>query len=254
MNPTILDSIKTAAPSAVIDRSKLNTETLLRLRDVSMNYGNGRQNAVEHVSLEIRKGEILALVGSNGSGKSTLMKGMLKLMPFICGEMERKKALRIGYLAQIHTTQHDFPATVNEVVLSGTRQERFTPWYTKRQKENAMKALELLAIDDLAGAYLGALSGGQLQRVLLARCLAGDPELLILDEPCSALDPDAAGQLFRLFTRLRDEFGVSIVIATHDWEFVRHHADRVLVLNRSIEYLGDISGWKGREAAFTCHH
>ncbi|MBP5212921.1 MAG: ATP-binding cassette domain-containing protein, partial [Pyramidobacter sp.] len=73
-----------------------------------MNYGTGRQDAIEHVSVDIKRGEILALVGSNGSGKSTLMKGMLGLMPFTCGEMERKKGLKVGYMAQMHTAVRDF--------------------------------------------------------------------------------------------------------------------------------------------------
>ena len=232
----------------------MNSDILLSIKDVSMNYGIGRQDAVEHVSVDIRRGEILALVGSNGSGKSTLMKGMLRLMPFTCGEMERKKGLRVSYLAQMHTTEREFPATVKEVVLSGTRQERFRPFTTSAQKKRAEHAMELLDIKDLGSSYLGALSGGQLQRVLLARCVAGDPELLVLDEPCSALDPAMTQELFRLFIRLRDEEHVSIVIATHDWEFVRRNADRVLVLDRHVEYLGDISGWNGKEDEHTCHH
>lgn len=232
----------------------MNGDLLLSIKNVSMNYGTGRQDAIEHVSVDIKKGEILALVGSNGSGKSTLMKGMLKLMPFTCGEMERKKGLKVTYLAQMHTTERDFPATVREVVLSGTRQSSFRPFTTSAQRAAAQEAMRLLDVTDLADNYLGALSGGQLQRVLLARCVAGDPELMVLDEPCSALDPQVTHDLFDLFVRLRDEKHVSIVIATHDWHFVRHHADRVLVLDHSVEYLGDISGWNGKEDEHTCHH
>ena len=232
----------------------MNSDVLISIRDVSMNYGTGRQDAIEHVSVDIKKGEILALVGSNGSGKSTLMKGMLKLMPFTCGEMERKSGLRIGYMAQMHTAVRDFPATAREVVLSGTRQARFSPFYTKQQKADAEEAMRLMEINDLAAQHIDNLSGGQLQRVLLARALAGKPELLVLDEPCSALDPGTTHALMELFTRLRDEQGVSIVISTHDWHFVRHHADRVLVLNHRLEYVGEISGWNGREDEHTCHH
>ncbi len=147
----------------------MEENVLISIRDVSMNYGSGRQDAIEHVSVDVRKGEILALVGSNGSGKSTLMKGMLKLMPFSCGEMERKKGLKIGYMAQMHTQVKDFPATVREVVLSGTRQDRFFPFYTHQQRRAADEAMELMEVRDLASSYLGALSGGQLQRVLMAR-------------------------------------------------------------------------------------
>ena len=232
----------------------MNPDILISIRDVSMNYGTGRQDAIEHVSVDVRKGEILALVGSNGSGKSTLMKGMLKLMPFTCGEMERKKGLKIGYMAQMHTAVRDFPATAREVVLSGTRQERFSPFYTRAQKNSALEAMRLMEIEDLGHQHVGALSGGQLQRVLLARAIAGEPELLVLDEPCSALDHETSEKLLGIFTRLRDEKQVSVVISTHDWHFVRHNADRVLVLNHHLEYVGDIGGWNGKEDEHTCHH
>ena len=232
----------------------MEENVLISIRDVSMNYGSGRQDAIEHVSVDVRKGEILALVGSNGSGKSTLMKGMLKLMPFSCGEMERKKGLKIGYMAQMHTQVKDFPATVREVVLSGTRQDRFFPFYTHQQRRAADEAMELMEVRDLASSYLGALSGGQMQRVLMARCVAGDPELLVLDEPTSALDPRMTHQLQHIFTRLRDERGVSVVVSTHDWHFVKEHADRVLVLDHSVEFVGKISDWQGREDEHTCHH
>ena len=232
----------------------MDKDILISVKDVSMNYGAGRQDAIEHVSVDVKKGEILALVGSNGSGKSTLMKGMLKLMPFACGEMERKKSLRIAYMAQMHTIVRDFPATAREAVLSGTRQARFCPFYTKRQRQAAEEAMRLTDVSELAGTYIGALSGGQMQRVLLARCLAGEPELLVLDEPCSALDHAATHALEELFVRLRDEKQVTTVISTHDWHFVREHADRVLVLNHAVEYLGDIHGWNGKEDEHTCHH
>ena len=232
----------------------MNSDVLISIKDVSMNYGTGRQDAIEHVSVDIKKGEILALVGSNGSGKSTLMKGMLKLMPFTCGEMERKKGLRVGYMAQMHTAVRDFPATAGEVVLSGTRQTRFSPFYTKRQRQSAEEAMELMEIEELKHKHVGALSGGQLPRVLLARAIAGDPELLVLDEPCSALDNETSDRLLHLFINLRDEKQVTTVISTHDWHFVRHHADRVLVLDHKLEYVGDISGWNGREDEHTCHH
>ena len=232
----------------------MNPDILISIKDVSMNYGTGRQDAIEHVSVDVKKGEILALVGSNGSGKSTLMKGMLKLMPFTCGEMERKKGLKVGYMAQMHTAVRDFPATAREVVLSGTRSSKLSPFYTRGQKQRADEAMRLLEIEDLGHQHIGALSGGQLQRVLLARAIAGEPELLVLDEPCSALDHDTTEKLLKLFTRLRDEKQTSIVISTHDWHFVRHNADRVLVLNHHLEYVGDISGWNGREDEHTCHH
>ncbi len=232
----------------------MNDGMLVCVRDVSINYGSGRQDAIEHVSMDIRRGEILALVGSNGSGKSTLMKGILRLMPLTAGEIERTSKLKVSYLSQIHLSERDFPATVGEIVLSGTLKKGFSPFYSHAQKKRAREAMEMLDILDLQKTYIGALSGGQMQRALLARCVAGDPELMLLDEPCSALDPTITRDLYALFRRLRDEKKVSLVVATHDWDFVKESADRVLVLDRHVEYFGDISGWNGMEEKHTCHH
>ena len=238
----------------------MNQDVLISIRDVSMNYGTGRQDAIEHVSVDIKKGEILALVGSNGSGKSTLMKGMLGLMPFTCGEMERKKGLKVGYMAQMLTREMLSTLIWRYAAMryEYDYHERFDAEeaFTEADPVSgwAQEAMRLMEIEDLGRQHIGALSGGQLQRVLLARAIAGEPELLVLDEPCSALDHDTTEALLKLFTRLRDEKHTSIVISTHDWHFVRHNADRVLVLNHHLEYVGDINGWNGREDEHTCHH
>ena len=106
--------------------------------------------------------------------------------------------------------------------------------------------MQLLKIDGFAGRRIGNLSGGQQQRVLLARAIARKPEVLILDEPCSALDPEITKELYDLFDSLRDELGLSILISTHDWDYVARSGDRVLVLNREMEFIGDTDEWLRR--------
>lgn len=219
----------------------------LAVRDVTLSYG-GRP-VVERVSFELRKGEILCLIGANGSGKSTLIKGILGLMPVSKGKIELKCGReKLAYLAQLNTAERDFPATVKEIVLSGTQKPGFRlPFYTKEDRQRAQEAMHLMKIDQFASRRIGNLSGGQQQRVLLARAIARKPEALILDEPCSALDPAITKELYDLFDSLRDELGLSILISTHDWDYVARSGDRVLVLNREMEFIGEKEEWLRRK-------
>lgn len=222
-------------------------KSALAVRDVTLAYGG--RTVVERVSFELKKGEILCLIGANGSGKSTLIKGILGLMPVSKGKIElgcgREK---LAYLAQLNTAERDFPATVKEIVLSGTQKPGFRlPFYTREDRERAAEAMRLLKIDQFAGRRIGNLSGGQQQRVLLARAIARKPEVLILDEPCSALDPNITKELYDLFDSLRDTLGLSILISTHDWDYVARSGDRVLVLNREAEFIGDKKEWLARK-------
>ena len=216
---------------------------VLKVGGVTLAYGG--RTVVENVSFELMKGEILCLIGANGSGKSTLIKGILGLMPAAKGKIEltcgREK---LAYLAQLNTAERDFPATVKEIVLSGTQTAgRRLPFYTKADKQAAEEAMRLLKIEEFAGRRIGHLSGGQQQRVLLARAMAHRPEVLILDEPCSALDPAITAELYGLFDSLRRELGLSILISTHDWDYVARSGDRVLVLNQDMEFIGTKDEW-----------
>ena len=228
-----------------MNRNEINCA--LAVRDVTLSYG-GRP-VVERVSFELRKGEILCLIGANGSGKSTLIKGILGLMPVSKGKIELKCGReKLAYLAQLNTAERDFPATVKEIVLSGTQKPGFRlPFYTKEDRQRAQEAMHLMKIDQFASRRIGNLSGGQQQRVLLARAIARKPEALILDEPCSALDPAITKELYDLFDSLRDELGLSILISTHDWDYVARSGDRVLVLNREMEFIGEKEEWLRRK-------
>ena len=223
------------------------TNCVLSVKDVTLAYGG--RTVVEKVSFELMKGEILCLVGANGSGKSTLIKGILGLMPAAKGKIElhcgREK---LAYLAQLNTTDRDFPATVQEIVLSGTQTPGWRlPFYTRENRERAAEAMRLLRIEEFADRRIGNLSGGQQQRVLLARAIARRPEVLVLDEPCSALDPAITEELYGLFDSLRDSLGLSILISTHDWDYVSRSGDRVLELHQEPEFLGETSQWLKRK-------
>lgn len=230
----------------ISERMEPELQTIMTLDNVSLGY-EGRP-VIEKITFGLNKGENLCLVGANGSGKSTLIKGILGLIPVQSGKIDISCGLkRVSYLAQIHTVDRDFPATVREIVLSGTQTAGFRlPFYTKQDRENAEKAMAMMKVEAFAGRRIGKLSGGQQQRVLLARAIARQPELLILDEPCSALDPDITAELYDLFGQLKNELGLSMLISTHDWDYVGRSADRVLELGRSIEFIGPTADWLER--------
>lgn len=230
------------------------SETIISLKDVTLSYANTRDEAVNHATFEIYAGENLCVVGANGSGKSTLLKGIMGLKQPDSGTITVKKGLKRAYLAQMHTSHRDFPATVHEIVLSGTQDERFFVTYSCEKRRRAEEAMALLKIDDLGGKRIGDLSGGQQQRVFLARSIAAAPDLLVLDEPVSALDPAITHDMYDLFEMLNREKGITLVSSTHDWDYVKHNASRVLVVDRGVEYIGSVDGWKGNREAHTCRH
>lgn len=219
---------------------------VLSVQNVTLGYGGS--TVVENVSFELFQREILCLVGANGSGKSTLIKGILGLIPVQQGKIELYCGRdSLAYLAQLNTADRNFPATVREIVLSGTQTRgKRLPFYTKKDRERAEEAMQLLKIEDFASRRIGNLSGGQQQRVLLARAMAREPKVLILDEPCSALDPAITEELYQLFESLRSTLGLSLLISTHDWEYVSNSGDRVLELNQEMEFIGEKDEWMKR--------
>lgn len=218
-------------------------EALITLDHVTISYDG--KPAVEDVSFSVNRGENLCLVGSNGSGKSTLLMGILGLVKLDNGSVSIAHGLKsVAYLAQLHTIDHTFPATAWEIVLSGTQVSgRRLPFYTRKDRQSAQQSMERLKIMDLAKKRIGDMSGGQQQRVLLARALARNPELLILDEPCSALDPQITAELYALFDTFKRELGLTLLISTHDWPYVKSAADRVLQLDHTVAYIGPADQW-----------
>lgn len=219
-------------------------KVMLEVNGVSLAYDG--VTAVSGASFSLYGGENICLVGVNGSGKSTLIKGILGLMPLSAGRVDMAVGRdKVGYLSQINAVDRNFPATVGEIVLSGVQKRHGSiPFYSKEDRRAAARAMSLLKIEEFAGRRIGSLSGGQQQRALLARALAKDPELLILDEPCSALDPEITLELYDLFDSLKRELSLTVLISTHDWDYAERSADRVIVINRSIEFSGSVDDWK----------
>jgi ABC-type Mn2+/Zn2+ transport system ATPase subunit len=197
--------------------------TLLNLRDVSLGYDT--RVVLEHLSFAVEGGECLALVGPNGAGKTTLLRGILGLIPVLAGQIEYgfdRSTSPPGYVPQRETLDPIFPLTVFEVVLMGTygRLALLQP-VGRRQRQLAAHCLERVGLADLAARPFWALSGGQKQRVLIARALAVEPRLLLLDEPTAGVDPGAATTIMDLVARLNRDQDLTVVLVSHHLRLVR---------------------------------
>ncbi len=228
----------------------MEENVLLACRDVSLGYEH--KPLLEHLDFAVRSGDYVAVLGENGSGKSTLLKSLLGLTPPLAGEIERpaQKAGQLGYLPQQTPAQRDFPATVEEVVLSGfLNRKGFRFGYSGAEKSAALMRMGKLGILELKDKCYRELSGGQQQRVLLARALCAANGLLILDEPVTGLDPAASQDLYKTLRYLHDREGVAILMVTHDVSAALREAKTILHIGQKRwfygtveEYLRDESG------------
>ena len=203
---------------------------LLTLDDVAIGY-DGRP-VLTHVSLEIARGEFVALLGPNGAGKTTLFRGILGLIPLRAGRVTYgfdRAASPPGYVPQRETLDPIFPLTTFEVVLMGTY-ARIPPLRRVGREPRARAAARLAEVGLAAHAErpFWALSGGQKQRALIARALAAEPEVLLLDEPTAGVDPEAERAIMDLIARLNAERGLTVVLVSHHLRMVRGLAHAVV--------------------------
>lgn len=179
---------------------------------------------LDGIDLVLHPREIVTVVGPNGSGKSTLMRSLLGAQKPTAGEVRRRPGLRIGYLPQKLALDPTLPMTT----------ARFLSLPVRRAKTAIAAALARVGASGLEERPLSGLSGGQLQRVLLARALLADPHLLILDEPTQGLDQPGAAAFYRLIEEVRDRTGAGILMVSHDLHVVMSASDRVICLNHHV--------------------
>ena len=212
-------------------------QPVISISNLSFSYTPGLP-VLENVSLEIPSGQSGCIVGPNGGGKSTLLKLMLGLLQPVSGSIKvlggspAKSRRKIGYMPQYHQLDASFPASVLEVALMGRLTPRTFFAYKKSDRNAAMEALDILGIADLAEQSFAGLSGGQRQRVLIAHALAGEPELLLLDEPTANIDPGAEEQFYATLDELRRR--MTVITVSHDLGFVNRETDLVICVNRSV--------------------
>jgi zinc transport system ATP-binding protein len=223
------------------------SKAIITLEDVSFRYEE--HLVLENVCLSIHEQEFLGIVGPNGSGKSTLLKLILALLTPQQGRIEvfgstpAEARLRLGYVPQFATFDRNFPISVRDTVLQGRLgKTRPVLGYRQRDRKIACEALAEVEILDLAQRPLTALSGGQLQRVLIARALACEPDVLILDEPTAHIDPKVEESVFELLKRLNKR--LTVIVVSHDIGFITHYISRVACLNRTLvcHSTSDITG------------
>ena len=207
----------------------------LHVHRVSVQFG--RVSALEDVSFDLERGLSLAIVGPNGAGKSTLVRVILGLVrpqsghAAIFGKNAGVDPRLIGYVPQLKTFDRSFPATALELVVSGARLQ-WPARITRAERQDAGIALERVGAGKLLDRRLANLSGGELQRVYLARALIRRPQVVLLDEPATGVDFLGEHDLYDLLESYQADSGASIAMITHDLDAARFHADRVLVLNR----------------------
>ena len=195
---------------------------LLEARDLTVRYGG--HTALEGVDLQLSPGEIVTVVGPNGSGKSTLLRALIGAVPLAQGRIQPSPDLRIGYVPQKLQVDPTLPLTV----------DRFLQLPHRVSAAERSRALEEAGVPHLAGRQLVSLSGGQLQRVLLARALRGRPNLLLLDEATQGLDQPGSAAFYRQLEEVRDRSGCAVVMVSHELHVVMSASDRVLCLNGHI--------------------
>ena len=203
---------------------------------------------LEDISFTVNRGDYVGIIGPNGSGKSTLVQALLGLVAISSGSVRLFGAPgngfnqwdRVGYLPQgLRLLNPSFPATVAETVGLGLLSlKRFPRRLTRQDREVVAATLDDLGIYDIRSKLIGELSGGQQQRALLARALVNNPELLILDEPTAALDPETRERFYRLIADINRSRGVTVLLVTHDTGVIGQHASRMLYLDKRMLFYG----------------
>jgi len=218
---------------------------IAELSDVWVRYDE--RWVLKAIHLQCFAGEILGIVGPNGGGKTTLLNVILGLIRPEKGTVrlfgrrpDKHSRLEVGYLPQISHAERTFPVTVLDVVLMGLYNRLGIIKRPGRgHKAAAMALLDQVNMLEHAQRPFGDLSGGQQQRVNIARALASEPKLLVLDEPSTGIDSVAQEDFYELLAQIRDKQGISAVMVSHDIGVITSHADRVACLNREIHYHGE---------------
>lgn len=219
----------------------------LAIRNLRAGYHGSE--ALRDVTFSVNRGDYLGICGPNGSGKSTLVKVILGLVTPQAGEISLlgtprdsfKEWRRIGYLPQgLQFFNPHFPATVDEVIRLGRLSGKSFPRRFGREDTLAVeRTMDWMGIGHIRGRMIGELSGGLRQRVLLARALVNEPELLVLDEPTTALDPETRESFYKLIYEMNRERGTTVLLVTHDTATIGKYATHLLYLDKKVIFCGD---------------
>lgn len=210
---------------------------IIEVNNLTVNYGT--VTALDNINIKIKKGEFLGIIGPNGGGKTTLLKSLLGLINPSSGEVRVNDDKPIGYVPQFSNFDRTFPIKVLDVILLGTLEGKIK-FLHKFKKDDIKKAEEImnsLGILKFKDRQISQLSGGQLQKVLIARALIMDPEVMILDEPTASLDANAKTEIYNLLKKLNED--KTIIVVSHDIGVINSYIDTVACLNKTMHYHGD---------------
>lgn len=205
--------------------------------------------SLDQISFSVQKGDFLGIIGPNGAGKTTLFQCILGIMNNFSGEIslfgsnvkqDKKILQRIGYVPQKKSVEQNFPATVSEIVSLGVIGKDIN-------KESIESAIEFVDLGAYRNKRVGELSEGQQQRVIIAKALVKQPELLILDEPTTGIDSVAQNKFYDLLTRLNKDKGITIVWSSHDMNAVEKLASKVACIDRKLFFHGESEDFFGNE-------
>ena len=231
----------------------------MTLKAVEINHLSIKYNeqlVLHDINFSIEEKDFMAIIGPNGGGKSTLLKVILGILTPDTGEVkvfgrEPKKARDLmGYLPQNLVFDPDFPINVFETVLTGRYHGLFKD-YSKQDRKVVLQSLKDVEMEDLKDRQISKLSGGQMQRVFIARAIVREPKLLLMDEPMASIDPEMQHSFYKLMSQLKDK--MSIVLVSHDVGAVSTHVDKIACLNRELYYHGPVEdSANGLEEIYHC--
>lgn len=228
------------------------------IRTERASFGYDERIVIDHVDLTVNRGEVVALLGPNGSGKSTLVKGLFGLSDQLGGTVELcgvpraefREHTRLGYVPQRHSLASAVRSTVTEVVSAGRLPHR--PWWrpaTTTDRQHVSEAIATVGLADRANAEVSTMSGGQQRRVLIARALAGAPDLLVMDEPTAGVDHANQVVLADVLQRLAER-GTAMLVVTHELDVIKDVVTRIVCMDAGhIDFDGDPGAYAAHLAA-----
>lgn len=241
--------------------TKIKDRHSVKMNGVTLSYGrvgSGSASGIpvlEDITLSVAPDELLAIIGPNGSGKTTILKALLGLLTPVSGTIEvlgrapKEGRKDVGYLPQKRRFDPAFPINVFDAVLMGRYRGLFKG-YTAGDREKTKAVLERVGMYGRRGSQVGTLSGGEAQRVFLARAIVKEPKLLLLDEPTASIDPEMQSSFYDLLSELKKR--MAILLVTHDIGAISVHVDTVACVNRTLFYHGSAEGIENLDELYSC--
>lgn len=223
-----------------------NSCGLCRVDIKNLTVKSGQDILIENITMDFHCGQLTALIGKNGAGKTTLLKAILGERPYTGTisykryDEEEIKKLKIGYVPQQLSFDKSTPVSVLDFIMAAKVKRPVWLGNKKKEKEKVRKHLELFQCSHIVDRRLGDLSGGELQRVLLAMATDPMPDFLILDEPVSGVDINGLDLFYKTVSELRDQYHIAILLVSHDLNLIKEYADKAILLDKTVLAQGEV--------------